>query len=226
MERLRHLLLVGLLAGVVAGLVASAIQLATVMPLIAQAEALEGAGHHRAHHGSDSDHGSGEDIRRSAYTLLFNTLAGIGFGLLLAAAYGLREHVTLLTGIAWGAAGFMAFGLAPALGLPPSLPGSDLAELGPRQVWWLGTAIATALGLAGIILSRAAWIKVLGVALVVVPHLIGAPQPAARLDGPASEWSQAFTVWSLVAMAAFWVVLGACSGWLFERLTRQARHPS
>ena len=45
-------------------------------------------------------------------------------------------------------AGFAVFMLAPSLGLPPELPGMPAAELGPRQVWWLLTAAATAAGLA------------------------------------------------------------------------------
>ena len=40
------------------------------------------------------------------------------------------------TGLAFGVAGFIAVALAPALGLPPEIPGSGAAELGARQTWW------------------------------------------------------------------------------------------
>lgn len=33
-------------------------------------------------------------------------------------------------------AGFAAFTVAPALGLPPELPGMMAADLGPRQARW------------------------------------------------------------------------------------------
>jgi adenosylcobinamide kinase/adenosylcobinamide-phosphate guanylyltransferase len=48
----------------------------------------------------------------------------------------------------WGLAGFAVFTLAPGLGLPPELPAMPAADLLARQVWWIGTAAATAIGLA------------------------------------------------------------------------------
>ncbi|MEI2612914.1 MAG: CbtA family protein [Candidatus Promineifilaceae bacterium] len=43
----------------------------------------------------------------------------------------------------------LAFQLAPAFGLPPELPGMAAADLGARQVWWCGTALATGVGIFG-----------------------------------------------------------------------------
>lgn len=220
MKRLRHLLLVGLVAGVVAGLAASVLQAFLVTPLILEAERSE-AVHPPA---PDSQHESHEHesspLQRGGLTFVSNTLAGIGFGLLLAAGYSLRGAVNWRAGVAWGLAGFAAFYLAPSIGLPPSLPGSDLADLGARQAWWLGTAVATVVGLAVLLLGRPGWAKGLGVALLIVPHLIGAPQQAARF-GPPPELAQAFILWSGLVAAVFWLVLGASSGWLFARLDRR-----
>jgi cobalt transporter subunit CbtA len=218
-KRLRHLLLVGLVAGVIAGLAASVLQAFLVTPLILEAERSEAAlgpvaGSERQSHGHEFS-----PLQRGGLTFVSNTLAGIGFGLLLAAAYSLRGAVNWRAGVAWGLAGFAAFYLAPSIGLPPSLPGSDLAELGARQGWWLGTAAATALGLALLLLGRPAWAKGLGIVLLIVPHLIGAPQQAGRF-GPPSELAEAFILWSGLAAAVFWLVLGASSGWLFARLDR------
>jgi cobalt transporter subunit CbtA len=213
--RLRHLLLAALLAGVAAGMVASAIQALKIAPLIAAAEALE-----TAH--QDHEHAGSAPVR-AGYAVLFNSLAGIGFGLLLGAAYHMVGRVSLRAGALWGAGGFVAFFVAPALGLPPSLPGSELAALGARQAWWLLTVAATAGGLLAIVLRRATWRKALGVALLIVPHLVGAPSAPMNAVAVPQELSRAFTVWTTIGAAAFWLVLGALSGWLVGRWEGQAR---
>jgi cobalt transporter subunit CbtA len=208
-SRLRQLLLIGLLAGIAAGALATAIQVPTVTPLIVAAEAFE-PGHAQGDHAHSG-------FERGAHTLLANTLAGIGFGLLLAAGLNLRNRAGLRAGLAWGLAGFAAFYLAPALGLPPSLPGGALAELGARQAWWLGTALASAGGLALLCLSRSAWLRVAGAVLLVLPHLVGAPHPQVAVAGPPPQLARAFLLWSAVCAAVFWLVLGAVSGVLFAR---------
>jgi cobalt transporter subunit CbtA len=219
-NRLRHLLLVGLVAGVVAGLAASVLQAFLVTPLILEAERGEAVLAPAADSQRESHQHESSRLQRGGLTFVSNILAGIGFGLLLAAGYSLHGAVNWRAGAAWGLAGFSAFYLAPSIGLPPSLPGSDLAELGARQAWWLGTAAATAFSLALVVLGRPRWAKGLGIALLIVPHLIGAPQQAARF-GPPPELAQAFILWSGLAAAVFWLVLGASSGWLFARLDRR-----
>ena len=79
---------------------------------------------------------------------------------------------------AWPA--FAVFTLAPGLGLPPELPAMPAAELGARQLWWIATAVATALALGLLFYRRSPFAAVAAVALLVVPHLIGAPQPASH----------------------------------------------
>src|SRR3546814_12705636 len=52
---------------------------------------------------------------------------------------------------------------------------SDL--LGSRQLWWIGTAVATAAGLwLALRVSTPAAIAA-GIALMLLPHVIGAPHP-------------------------------------------------
>jgi cobalt transporter subunit CbtA len=199
-----------LAAGLAAGAAATLLQAATVVPLILQAEALEP--HHAAEHAQSA-------AARSAATLLFNALAGVGFGLLLAAGYNLRQRAGLRAGLLWGLGGFVAVYLAPALGLPPSLPGTELAGLGARQAWWLATAAATAGGLTLLVFGSRLWMRGCGLALLALPHLAGAPQPDTVAVGPPQDLVRAFAVWSAVANALFWLVLGAVSGWLFERFT-------
>ena len=214
MARLRQLLAVGLLAGLAAGAAATLLQAFTVVPLILQAEALEPSHGIAAH--------AHPGAARSASTLLFNSLAGVGFGLLLAAAYNLRGRAGSRAGLLWGLGGFVAFYLAPALGLPPSLPGTELPALGARQVWWLGTAAATAAGLGLVVFGRRSWVRACGLLLLALPHVAGAPQKDPAAAGPPQELVQRFALWSAAGALLFWVVLGTASGWLFARFIRGA----
>src|SRR3546814_3736909 len=108
-----------------------------VLPLIFEAETYETAapvepGHVHDHDAPDHDVGAAHEhshagwapqdgLERTLYTLLVNVLTGIGFGLLLAAAFALRGGADWRSGLYWGAAGFVTFTLAPALGLPPEI---------------------------------------------------------------------------------------------------------
>jgi cobalt transporter subunit CbtA len=217
LARLRHLLVAALLAGVGAGLVLSVIYAFGIAPLIAAAEVLETAAG-TAHHGH-----AASAPARAGYAVLFNCLAGIGFGLLLCAAYHMSGRVSLRAGALWGVGGFVAFFVAPALGLPPSLPGSDLAELGSRQAWWVATVTATTGGLLAIALCRATSRKLLGAALIILPHILGAPPAAPSAVAVPVELSREFVVWTTIGAAAFWLVLGALSGWLVGRWEAQGR---
>ncbi len=60
--------------------------------------------------------------------------------------------------------------------------------------------------------------KALGVAAIVVPHLIGAPHSGAAEAGalPAALAAE-FVAASLVTSAVFWIVRGGLSGWLYGR---------
>ena len=226
---LRRILLVAVIAGAAAGLVATVLQGAKLWPLIAAAEQFEQPAVHAHHHGADDaahvhdDEWEPQDgTERMAFTLLFNVLAGVGFALLLNGALVLRAAANAgaldaKIGVAWGLAGFACFALAPALGLPPELPGMAAAELLDRQVWWLATAAASAAGIALIAFGRPLPVKVLGVIVLAAPHVIGAPRPAAVGTVPA-ELAAEFVAASLVAAAVFWIVLGGLSGWLHRRL--------
>jgi cobalt transporter subunit CbtA len=144
MDTVRRLLLAGIGAGLLAGLVVSVVQFGTTTPLILEAESYElpEASHAPDHQAASA---SEADPARVAGTILANLVTGAGFGLLLVAAFAVRGEASGPTrGLAWGAAAFVAVVLAPALGLPPKLPGSRAAALEARQLWWLGTVLATA----------------------------------------------------------------------------------
>ena len=223
MDRFRRLFWIALLAGLLAGLSASVVHLLKLGPLIVVAEVLEArqeptAANHTAHddHAHEASAAQPDATSRAALTIGFNCLTGFGFALLLCALFNGKQSLNARRGAAWGAAGFIAFFVAPALGLPPSLPGSELAEIGARQTWWLGTAAASAVGLMLLSGPHVAWRLTLGSLLLALPHAIGAPPSPAGANQPPAELAHAFVVWTAIASALFWLALGTASGWLVE----------
>ena len=92
------------------------------------------------------------------------------------------------------------------------------AELMPRQLWWIGTVAATAAGLALIFLRKSPALAALGVALLVLPHLIGAPQPAS-FESPVPEGlHHRFVVAVTLTNLVFWALLGTLAGVLRPRV--------
>ncbi|MFO1151417.1 MAG: CbtA family protein [Alsobacter sp.] len=186
------------------------------------------------------DHGAGahehgvaawepaDGFERNAYTALFNVVEWIGFGLLLAGALVLAGRPTgWREGVFWGLGGFVAFSLAPGLGLPPELPGVPAAALEARQVWWIGTAAATAGGLALLALNRSVFGAVLGLLLIAAPHLVGAPRLAVVETNVPEVMAHRFVVTVLLTTLASWVLLGGLSGYLLSRLSGgQGRTPA
>ncbi len=225
---LRAVLVTALLSGVLGGLVFFAAQSVTTRPLIVLAEAREHAAQHAA--GAAHDHAAGshdwepaEGLERTVYTLGAGILLGVGFAFLLVGAISLGGRaVTPLAGLAWGGAGFLAFAAAPALGLPPEPPGVEGADLLLRQGWWLGTACATAAGLWLLAMARRPWLRLAGAALLLAPHLIGAPQPPFASDGEGAVLARSFVWASLAATAALWATLGLAAGWLLRRPSGRA----
>lgn len=168
------------------------------------------------------DHGGDEGAPadgwpRMAWTAAANLAMAVGFSLLLCAGYQLRAPSGWLAGLGWGAAGYAVFFAAPGLGLSPELPGTAAAELGLRQDWWLATALATAVGLALVVWARQWWLKLLGVVVAVIPHLLGAPHPETAFSLAPETLEQRFITVTFVVNAVFWLVLGAVSAGLFAR---------
>jgi len=221
----RRIFLTAIVAGLVAGLVSGVLHVVKLSPLIAVAETVEMKDHDADHESAVWEPAPG--WQRSGATMLADIVIACGFGLLLSAGFALRgilagRDTDASQGLLWGIAGFAAFSLAPALGLPPTLPGTAVADLVLRQSWWLGTAVATAGGLGLIAFgSGAAW-RAAGIGLLILPHLVGAPLPAADAGGPSAQLGAQFAGASLVIAAIFWVVLGTLSGWVYQRLDRAA----
>lgn len=236
----RRMLATALLAGFLGGAGISVVHQFTTTPLILHAETFESKGAPHAHRhalGEAGDHSlvqlaqaqeappaesegwaPADGLERTLYSTLADIIAGIGFALILVAGFALAGRpVDGRIGVLWGIAGFAVINLAPALGLPPEVPGAMAAELGPRQGWWLLCVGATATGLWMLVYRRGACWMAAGIAALALPHLIGAPQPA-HMGGPVPpELAAHFVAASLVTAAIFWCALGWLSGTFWQR---------
>lgn len=218
-----------LVAGLIAGAFGWAVQMALTTPLIIAAEAYENAPPmlDHAHDGDVAEDHSHDDsawapedgFERYAVTLVTSVLLGAGFGAILAACFLManQDRVGWRRGLVWGLLGYVAVFAAPALGLPPELPGMSAAGVAERQVWWVATVAATAIGLFAMIRGANWPVRLVGVGLIIVPHVVGAPHPDAFSAGPPAELAAQFAVASLIGVALFWMMLGAVAGWAWER---------
>jgi cobalt transporter subunit CbtA len=248
MQMFRRLFIAAASAGLLSGLFVTLIHQVTTVPIILEAEVFEKAADEKAaaaapatdatdatsteasHDGHDHEHDAEawepqDGFERTAYTAGADLLTGIGFALLLVAAFGVSGRaIDWRKGVYWGFAGFAIFTLAPGLGLPPEVPGTQAAELDIRQIWWIGTAVATAIGLALLFYvqqPKPLWI-VVAVALIVLPHAIGAPQPDEHHSAAPEALAHRFIVAVTMAELLFWTVLGALSGTFYKRFVQPA----
>lgn len=242
-------ILAALVAGLIAGALQTVVQQAKVVPLILEAEKYEaGTPVHEHQTGlrfsivnraeaqqattetpatapaaAEDESGMLFGVGRTAGTLMANLVAGAGFALLLMAAVIVTgRSIALADGALWGAAAWLTFHLMPSVGLPPELPGFPAADLIDRQVWWTGTVIATAAALYLIVLRKEPVAKALGVVLMLVPHVIGAPQPADITSNVPAILAAEFAVATLSAGLLFWIVLGLVMGAINDRWLKTA----
>ncbi|WP_339642516.1 CbtA family protein [uncultured Pelagibacterium sp.] len=225
----RNLFFAALIAALCAGLATSIIQHFRLIPLIVAAESYEGEAPHD--HGEQTvaphSHDEGEwmpadGFERTAFTVAANLLMAAGFAFVITAiSLIFNLPVTPQTGLAWGVGGFIAFSLAPALGLPPGLPGMPVAETGARQIWWVFAAVSTALGLLAIAKWRTWWALALAAILIVLPHVVGAPRPPLEETGVPAGLAASFASAVLANGLVFWVVLGVSYGVLTSRFSRR-----
>ena len=222
----KNLFVSAICAGIVAGLIAALLQFIFVIPVLLEGELFETGA--RLHFGNDgspqSDRGVpgfGDDWGRHSMTVAFNIITYTGYGLILAAmiSYAALKGSIIPSrqGVIWGLCGFIAVQLAPAIGLPPELPGTLAAEIGPRQMWWLGTIVATAIGM-GLIAFGRSYLPLCGIAIILIPHLVGAPHLDAFFGVAPPELAAEFATLSLGTSAAGWAVLGYVVAEVLRRL--------
>ena len=248
---IRNLFAAALLAALCAGLVTAGLQHFRVTPLILHAETFEGEGGHS--HGeaavaAEHDHAEGtpahtheaaaavtavaaeewapqDGLERTAYTTLATVLAAAGFALLIGAVSMFAGvPITFANGFLWGIAGFLTFSLAPAYGLAPELPGMPAADLVARQVWWVGTALATGAACLLLARTRAGWAFAVAVALVAIPHIIGAPPAPDEASAVPAHLATEFAAITLGTALVFWLVLGTVFGKLNDVFAARSAH--
>lgn len=249
MSFFRNVVFIAAIAGLIAGIAMTVMQAFTTDPLILQAEVYENAaepaadaaaGHTHdaaaapadaaaapAHEHSEEAWGPADGMERNTYNALVNLVGAIGFGLVLVAA---SEMVAggignWRQGIFWGLAGFTVFTLAPGLGLNPELPAMPAADLLARQVWWIGTAAATAVALYLLFLRNSLALAVAGIVILVLPHIIGAPQPTDHTTPIPEGLHHSFVVAATLTNLVFWVILGASVSFVRARFAEPVGSP-
>lgn len=205
-------------SGSLAGLALFAVQHFTVIPLIQTAETYEAAQHANSGATHEDEGWQPTGYERTLFTAITTILTGIGFAAILFGSLSLAgARVNARRGALWGVVAFACLGLAPALGLPPQPPGTALAAVPERQLWWIGTALATAAGLWLLAGERRSWpLRIAGLVCLLLPHLIGAPAASGPHAVPA-QLIHRFTIASLATIAMFWLLLGTLGGFFYSR---------
>ncbi len=226
-----RVLLAALLAGIAAGLIMGAIQHVRLTPLILAAETYEKAGHGHEQAAAaeapapeEEDWAPADGWQRTLATTATAAMTGAAFAALLASVSMLSGlPLTRSNGVIWGLCGFLAVTLAPAAGLPPELPGMPAGDLALRQFWWLGTIAATGGGLYLIARRRETWALALAVALIGLPHVIGAPAPVTHESAVPPNLAATFAANSIAANAIFWSLIGIFLGIALNRYAPDAQ---
>ncbi len=226
-----------LFAGLIAGLIAVLLQFTLVDPLTIEGEEYETG--NKSHFSGvlklnealepvepDATVESDQDklnkrLSRLSKTFFATLVTFVGWSLFMTAGFAtvelLGQSVSIKDALLWGIGGFASVHIMTGLGLPPEIPGTPNEALELRQLWWITTAIASALAFALFAYGRTPIFILTGLVLLVAPHLIGAP----RLDGYAGlappELAGEFVMRSLVVSMADWVVLGLAAGYFWNR---------
>lgn len=225
----KSLLSGGVIAGAVTGLAVAFLQFFLIQPLIVEAERYEtgelvlmgvaqddrsaSSGDpvlpaHDAHEADDEF----SVVVLSGLTVLTLVLTWSGFALVAGAALATHRALWGPTSIsvpALALSGFAAFALSPSLGLPPELPGMQAADLSDRQIWWVMTAAAT---VAGLFLASGvkSWPgRFAALALIVAPHLLGAPQPPASVPVIPPDLAALYSARALGLSLIGWLALAS-----------------
>jgi cobalt transporter subunit CbtA len=235
LSNVRMIVVSALWSGLWAGLLLTAIQNIQVIPTLLQAEVYEeqAAPKNMPNHSNADGEYSQHEVEvwqprngweRTFFTGVANISLGVGFALLLGAASNIRGGIShWRSGVLWGLAGYAIFFVAPSLGLPPEVPGTEAADLKDRQLWWLMAVFDTAIGLWLLVFAKTPLNKLFGALLLVSPHLIGAPQPEVHSSAAPVELAHTFIAATALANAVFWLALGSLMG-LFSRKNKVLKH--
>ena len=216
-----RVLLAVILSGIAAGLVMGFIQHVRLTPLILQAEKFEHVAHgHNAevHSHGDKVWSPADGAERTLYTTLTAILTATGLSFLLAGiSLTGNRPITFANGLAWGLSGFFSVSFAPALGLPPALPGMTEGVLEHRQLLWLGTILSTALGLWILTAGKTLTTVIPALLLLLVPHLFWMQKFTTEKSAVPAALAAQFVTSSLGANLIMWCVIGLVLGHFLER---------
>jgi cobalt transporter subunit CbtA len=193
-------------------------------------------GHSQDHSQSPSNHQHSHDgwapedgAERTSYTVFANIFAGIGFAAILLSLMSQIQvqgftQLNAVKGLLWGVGGFMAFFVAPSIGMPPEIPGMIAAPIEHRQLWWMLAVLGVGLGLLLLAFAPIRW-KGLGVVAIVLPYLVGVPHlHGGAFDHPdplvvqeLMALQQNFILYSGLSNLLLWLALGGLCGWLLNR---------
>lgn len=219
----RELVVAALLTGLLAGLLLTAVQQIQVIPTLLQAEVYEENSAVTIASSAENNHERHEwqpnnDWERTFFTAVANISLGVGFALLIGSVMCLRGRPShWRTGLLWGLAGYITFFIAPSLGLPPEVPGTEAAKLADRQTWWLITVLDTGFGLSLLAFALTKTNKFFGAVLLAAPHLINAPQPEVQSSAAPAELAHTFIIATVFANAVFWLAIGGLMGQFYKK---------
>ena len=213
----------GLIAGAAAGAIGALLQLVFVQPVLLHAELYETGA--LIHFGAASDVSAHPDLGgyqpvRDGLSIIFTMMIYAGYSLVLVALMSVAElrgaRIDARTGLLWGLAGFFVVQFAPAFSLPPETPGVAAADVYVRQIWWFATVFTA--GLAVWLIAFGKGIPAWGAAaaLLVAPHLVGAPEPEVFAGTAPTELGALFSSRALGVGAAAWLMLGLFAGALWS----------
>ena len=220
---LARVLLAVILSGIAAGLVMGFIQHVRLTPLILQAETFE----HVAHGHSGETHSDGGKVwspkdgwERTFYTSLTAMITSVGFALMMVGlSFLVKIPFNRSNAWIWGLGGFAAVSFAPAIGLPPELPGMPAADLNSRIFWWGSCVILTAMGLMSVyfVLQRKRAASP-AITLLFLPHIVFNPPVA--VENPTAlpvHLATQFVTASLAANLVMWLVLSIVLGYALQK---------
>ncbi len=219
-----------LFAGAAAGLIAALLQLVFVQPVLLHAELYESG--ELVHFGGEAVSalpelpGMFSELTRDALSVIFTMLTYTGYALMMVAlmsvAEGQGHQIDGRTGVLWGLSGFIAFHLAPGFTLAPEVPGVAAADVYARQVWWFATVAAAIvalwlIGFGGNLISY-----VIAAALLMAPHMIGAPEPDVFTGPVPTEIGALFAARAFGIGLVAWVLVGAFAGYFWQSEGKRA----
>ena len=208
-----------LIAGASAGFIAAVLQLAFVQPVLLQAELFESGTLSFAPGMEWPEVPFTFDAQRDGLSILFTMLIYSGYGLILVALMSLADErfpsVTARSGLIWGVCGFITVHMAPGFSLAPEVPGVSAADVTDRQIWWFATVIAAGIALWLIAFGKSWVVWSVALLLLLLPHIVGAPEPD-TVSGPVPpEIAALFASRALGVGFAAWVLLGMIAGALW-----------